>query len=391
MSSRLISRSADLRRLRNEGFDLGTRAGYLLVDHVPYVTPDKVVAYGTLVTTLELADDVTVRPDRHEAHFAGETPCDVEGTPLTQVINQSATQELAPGLTVDHYFSSKPTGGYRDYWHKVTSYVAILGTPAQAIDPDATARTFPLNVDDDEDDSPFAYTDTASSRAEIGLVAEKLRTGPVAIIGLGGSGGYVLDLVAKTPVAEIHLYDDDRFSQHNAFRAPGAASGEELAAEPQKVDYFKARYEVLHRRIVAHDRRVDESNVSELDGMSFVFIALDENTAKKPIIERLLAAGVPFVDVGMGIEERDGSLRGLVRITAAAPAKNDHLAGRISLEDAAGKDDYDQNVQVADLNALNATLAVIKWKKMLGFYSDSEGEHFSVYVLDENRLLNEDR
>ncbi len=57
----------------------------------------------------------------------------------------------------------------------------------------------------------------------------------------------------------------------------------------------------------------------------------------------------------------------------------------------AGVDDlYAQNIQVADLNALNACLAVIRWKKLCGFYRDTEGEHFSLFTLDSNHLLNED-
>jgi hypothetical protein len=31
---------------------------------------------------------------------------------------------------------------------------------------------------------------------------------------------------------------------------------------------------------------------------------------------------------------------------------------------------YRQNIQVADMNAINAMLAVIKWKQHLGFYGD---------------------
>jgi tRNA A37 threonylcarbamoyladenosine dehydratase len=45
---------------------------------------------------------------------------------------------------------------------------------------------------------------------------------------MGGTGSYILDLVAKTAVMEIHLFDGDDFNQHNAFRAPGAASLEDL-------------------------------------------------------------------------------------------------------------------------------------------------------------------
>jgi hypothetical protein len=54
-------------------------------------------------------------------------------------------------------------------------------------------------------------------------------------------------------------------------------------------------------------------------------------------------------------------------------------------------EDYDRNIQIADLNALNAALAVIKWKKMFGFYRDLEREHFTAYAIDTNTLINEDK
>lgn len=53
-------------------------------------------------------------------------------------------------------------------------------------------------------------------------------------------------------------------------------------------------------------------------------------------------------------------------------------------------DDYRKNVQVADLNCLNATLAVIKWKKLSGFYLDLEREHNAIYVVNGNTIINED-
>ena len=54
-------------------------------------------------------------------------------------------------------------------------------------------------------------------------------------------------------------------------------------------------------------------------------------------------------------------------------------------------DDYDSNIQVADLNALNAALAVIKWKKLCGFYLDFVKEHHSTYSIDCNMLVNDDQ
>jgi ThiF family len=53
---------------------------------------------------------------------------------------------------------------------------------------------------------------------------DKLRLSRVVIVGLGGSGSHILDLIAKTRVRQIDLYDGDHFRRHNAFRSPGAAT-----------------------------------------------------------------------------------------------------------------------------------------------------------------------
>ena len=52
---------------------------------------------------------------------------------------------------------------------------------------------------------------------------------------------------------------------------------------------------------------------------------------------------------------------------------------------------YASNIQVADLNAFNALMAVIKWKKLRGFYRDLEQELHSTYTTDGNLLLNGER
>src|SRR5439155_2023452 len=125
-----------------------------------------------------------------------------------------------------------------------------------------------------DDDSPFNYIDTASARADINMISRKLAVEKLAIVGLGGTGSYLLDLLAKTPAKEIHLFDGDKFSSHNAFRAPGAALKEDLQKQPFKVDYFKAIYGVMHNGIIAHAEHVTPSNVEQLRGMSCVFLCM---------------------------------------------------------------------------------------------------------------------
>ncbi len=95
----------------------------------------------------------------------------------------------------------------------------------------AKVKTFPPIPAEDEE-SVFRYLDSTTSRARIGAVSDKIRLGKVAIIGIGGTGAYILDAVAKTPVKQIHLNDGDTMLTHTAFRAPGAATLDELRAAP---------------------------------------------------------------------------------------------------------------------------------------------------------------
>ncbi len=386
MSQKPFSLSPDLKRLRDEGYFVQIRGGFLVMRKVPYIDAQRQVQNGTLISSLALAGDVTQRPDTHVVFFDGEYPCRPDGAPIEQIKNSSQRFDLGNGIIARHRFSSKPTGGYTDYHHKMTTYASILSGPAAVLDPDANPRAF--GAPEEEDASMFNYTETASDRAGIGVLTALLTSERIAIIGLGGTGSYVLDIVAKTPVREIHLFDGDEFLQHNAFRAPGAPSIDELREAPKKVDYFKSIYSRMHRGIATHPQHLDETNLHLLAGISFAFINMDAGEAKKRIVEKLERLGVPFVDVGMGLELVDGSLGGILRVTTSIPEKRDHVHnGCVSFED--GDDDlYSSNIQVADLNALNAIMATIKWKKLRGFYRDLEKELHSTYTTDGNLLLN---
>lgn len=392
MSQQLINRNHDLKRLRDDGYEVEIRANHLLIHSVPYANAERGIAYGTLVSVLEMAGDITVKPKDHIVWFIGAHPCNKDGTEILQIKHSSQTQQLANSITVNHSFSNKPASGYNDYHHKMTRYVEIIEAPAKSINAQVTARTF-KPIESPEEDSVFNYMDTASSRAGIAAISDKLKMSRVAIIGLGGTGSYVLDLIAKTPVGEIHLFDGDKFLQHNAFRSPSAASIEELESQPNKAAYFKALYSKMRKNIEAHEFYIDETNIGELQGFDFVFICVDKGSVKKRIIEYLWASDTPFVDVGMDVlvVEETNELLGVCRVTTSSKTLKDHVANRISFSDGDDDDLYAKNIQIADLNALNAALAVIKWKKLCGFYQDLEKEHHSTYSTNANLLTSDER
>jgi hypothetical protein len=92
----------------------------------------------------------------------------------------------------------------------------------------------------------------------------------------------------------------------------------------------------------------------------------------------------------MGLSLVDDKIIGSLRVTLGTTTKKDHLFKRINTSDQNDDDAYKTNIQIAELNALNAALAVIKWKKRCGFYQDIENEYNMVYSVNVNQLASSD-
>jgi len=385
MSERVISLNSDLKRLRDEGYELEVRAGYAIVHSVPYLDVHGNVQRGVLVSELELNGDlVKYRKNacRHVIYFQGTMPHRKNGEPLNGVLLGQEKRVLAD-IPTDVSFSNKPDGDYNDYYEKFTRYIQILSSEAQAVDPTVTAATFKKVVSSDS--SVFNYIDTNASRAAISDIADKLKDYKIGIIGLGGTGSYLLDQIAKTPVAEIHLFDGDVFCQHNAFRAPGAPQKEIFEQQPNKTDYFKGIYGNMHRHISSHPYYLDEENLDELAALDFVFIAMDSGRCKQAIVNYLSEHKISFVDTGIDIMRTGTSLIGMTRATLSVQGDMQAVNKHVSFEEA-DKDLYASNIQTAELNALCALQAVIKWKQMLGFYLDNIRLDNCVYTTNDGEM-----
>nr|WP_269839511.1 DUF6791 domain-containing protein [Paucibacter sp. M5-1]MCZ7881920.1 hypothetical protein [Paucibacter sp. M5-1] len=171
---------------------------------------------------------------------------------MTELVAETRPQEfhVFEGCVAQHRFSNKPeefsSSGFPNHYEKITHYVTLIESQARALDGDADARTRRI-IEPREEESVFRYADTSSVRAEIVATSARLKLRKVAIVGLGGTGGYVLDQVAKTPVWQIDLFDGDVFKQHNAFRAPAAATKEVLRERLKKVDYYVRLYDPMRR------------------------------------------------------------------------------------------------------------------------------------------------
>jgi hypothetical protein len=398
MSAIRISRSPDLAKLEAEGFRLRIVQGsahHLLIEGIPAVTSKREVFPGTLYCPLEIDQHgKTVNPcSNHQCWWIGEPPCDSSGRVMTEMISNNAQEDRGDGISTTVAFSRKRADkkAYGDFHEKIWTYVQMIWHEAQVIDHGCDPRSDkPVQAVVEAQARIFRYPDMATTRAGIGAATAKLLAHRVAIIGLGGTGSYILDLLAKTPISEIHLYDGDEFGLHNAFRAPGAPKEEELT-DPKKVDWFGDIYDRMHMGIKRHPYHVQAEHLQEFDGFDFVFIAVDDAKARKAILEGLIAIKVPFIDVGIDVElDKAASLRGMCRFTAGTPDWHDHIPEVVSFGDGADNEVY-RNIQVADLNMLNASMAVIKWKKFRGFHADDMREHHSLYTVPTHGLTKEDR
>lgn len=386
MLSSATAPDSPIDELLAEGYDLVLQHGHLVVRRIPYRVTSGVRADGKLV--LPVTDNcgmISSGISDHTIWFSGEDPLGASGSSLGTRFNPP--RDVGSGDLATHQLSFKPEGGnYTGIAAKVRAYARILSKPARRLQPELTA-TLGAAFQVVEDDLPLVYRDTNTSRAGLAALNNVFRGHTIAIVGVGGTGTYILDQVAKTWVDRILLIDGDIFENHNAFRAPGAASIETLQAGRNKAEYFAELYSHMHTGITAYPEKLTLENLELLEPATFVFLAAADAEERPAIMAWLREQRKPFIDVGMSISQTDSGLTGLAKVTTYLPDTDAVLPTR----PAAGADDeYATNIQIADLNALDAILAVIRWKRHLGYYATQNMAEATVFKLFLNEIRNGD-
>ena len=143
----------------------------------------------------------------------------------------------------------------------------------------------------------------------------------------------------------------------------------------------------MHKGIRPHAEKITSENISELDDMDFVFLAVDDSSVRNMIANHLIDLNKPLIDSGLGLIIQNQKIAGQIRVTAAVSGHYDHLKDAFST-DATEDDAYNTNIQIAELNQLAAVLSVIKWKKMVGIYSDISDNDFDFsYSIPTNKII----
>lgn len=383
MLSSLASHNDDIKKLIDKGYAVSIVDGYLVVRDIPYLNQNLDLQQGAIISKLVFVDQYRVRQQDHQVFFCGSHPYQQNGTLIKNLGGGGVKLSLsANDLTVERSFSNKPPKGFKDLFEKIESYVTIISGPAMSKF-DITPYTF--NQYEQNQESVFRFSDTLTSIAGIGDLSSKLKNDSIAIIGLGGTGSYILDLLAKTPVKEIRAFDLDSFYVHNAFRSPGYLDEKELGKK--KADVYQKRYEGFRKHINILAKYITSDSNEELKDISFAFVCVDKGSSRSEIIELLMEMKIPFIDVGMGLDRVTGSLGGTVRVTYFPNDKGKELLDQNLVPLCDQPDDlYRNNIQIAELNALNACLAVIKYKQIRGFYTDDDIANHILYTLESSRI-----
>lgn len=384
----LAEYNLDIKQLLEKGYSLSIDSGYLVIRDVFYLDASKNLQVGSLISKFDDIDKKHIKLHDHQMLFCGSHPCQLDGNPIQNMGGGPTSLVLSSAdLTVQRSFSHKPLSGYVDFFDKVETYITIICGPAISVFGNK-AHPWTFRTVDMADESVFKYSDTLTSRAEIGDLNAKFNEEVVAIIGLGGTGAYVLDFLVKTPVKEIRGFDLDSYHVHNAFRSPGKVEEKEFGKPKAKV--YKKRYENFRSGVSLHSKKILFDSTNELQGVTFAFVCVDKGTSRADIIDLLIKMKIPFIDVGMGLDRQDSSINGMLRTVYFSTEKAQEIFKNNIVPMSDPVDEiYRNNIQISELNALNACLAVIKFKQVKGFYTDENSFHYSLFSVENLKLISE--
>lgn len=406
MSSSLISRSADLSALAAAEYSLELRGAYLIVKHIPYIAQDGEIQFAELVTNLDIngavGDEVTLQPNDHTVWWTGEIPYTADGESMEEYLVCSKWEQgrdIGEGIKIYTQWSRKPKEGgqarrYKDYREKIETYIEEVGGQAEAINPGILEAARKGGESIVSSSMRFAYTDTSGYRNGTKGIENRIEEEIVAVIGVGGTGSYLVDVLAKTNVKELHLFDDDVMELHNAFRVSGAARVGELNGKKLKIDWHEERYkEVRKEGLYLHDIKIGSENFGKLDGFTTAFIAVDDLAARRKIQKACTVKGILHVSIGIGLEiegANNDQIGGMVKVETNFKSGDEmsEIEGTPDGEQEPMGDVYSSNIQTAELNMLGAALAIAEWKAIRGIYRNErdEGNDTTIYSVTTGEI-----
>ncbi len=124
---------------------------------------------------------------------------------------------------------------------------------------------------------------------------QRLRTFRVAVVGCGGLGGYIIEMLARMGIGHITAIDGDVFEPHNLNRQLFSLPSN--LGEPKALE-AKKRIDMVNPgiKVKAVQQMLDESNAEDLlRGHDIVCDALDNVSTRKIVARAAASLNMPMV------------------------------------------------------------------------------------------------
>ena len=146
----------------------------------------------------------------------------------------------------------------------------------------------------------------------------------VAVFGVGGVGGYVVEVLARSGVGALYLFDDDRVCLTNVNRQIYALLS---TVGKHKVDVARDRVHDINPRCIVRTHKMfylvgnaDEVDLSQYD---YVVDCIDTVSAKMELVRRCKKLDIPFISCMGAANKFDATA---FRVADISKTKNDPLA-----------------------------------------------------------------
>jgi len=146
----------------------------------------------------------------------------------------------------------------------------------------------------------------------------------VAVFGLGGVGSYVVEVLARSGVGELDIFDDDRVCLTNVNRQLYAVLS---TVGKHKVDVAEARIHDINRQCIVHKYQMfylpQNADSIDLSLYDYVVDCIDTVSAKIELIKRCHQLNIPMISSMGAANKLDATA---FRVTDINKTKMDPLA-----------------------------------------------------------------
>lgn len=146
----------------------------------------------------------------------------------------------------------------------------------------------------------------------------------VAVFGVGGVGGYVVEVLARSGVGELDIFDDDRVCLTNVNRQIIATLD---TIGKHKVDVCEERIHSINRRCIVHKYQMfyipQNADLVDLSKFDYVVDCIDTVSAKLELIKRCHALRIPIISCMGAANKMDATA---FKVTDINKTKMDPLA-----------------------------------------------------------------